>query len=105
MRKARQRLAALMLLALWCWGAAAAAASTAAVAEVVELESLLVTAEAEEELAQRAVGAELLRQEQVIDLAELLSQQSASTALIRKSGYGNEVSVRGFGKADLGGAV
>ncbi|WP_320056189.1 TonB-dependent receptor [Desulfuromonas thiophila] len=106
MHKARQRLAALMLLALWCWGAAAAAASTAtstaAVAEVVELESLLVTAEAEEELAQRAVGAELLRQEQVIDLAELLSQQSASTALIRKSGYGNEVSVRGFGKADLG---
>ena len=69
--------------------------------EIIELDTILVTASRAEDTDPDQVDQEELRQEQVVDLAELLSQQSASTTLIRKSGYGNEIAVRGFGKANL----
>ncbi|WP_321531423.1 TonB-dependent receptor plug domain-containing protein [uncultured Desulfuromonas sp.] len=69
--------------------------------QITELETILVTASAEKEDHPDQVGQEELRHEHVVDLAELLSQQSASTTLIRKSGYGNEIALRGFGKANL----
>jgi iron complex outermembrane receptor protein len=69
--------------------------------QIIELETVLVTASAEQEDDPEQVDQEELRHEHVVDLAELLSQQSASTTLIRKSGYGNEIALRGFGKANL----
>nr|WP_320050548.1 TonB-dependent receptor [uncultured Desulfuromonas sp.] len=67
----------------------------------IELDTILVTASAENDNDPEQVDREELRHEHVVDLAELLSQQSASTTLIRKSGYGNEIALRGFGKANL----
>ncbi|MDY0191542.1 MAG: TonB-dependent receptor [Desulfuromonas sp.] len=78
------------------------ASITAAQAEeIIELETILVTAATDKDNDAEQLNKEELRHEHVVELAELLSQQSASTTLIRKSGYGNEVAVRGFGKANL----
>lgn len=69
--------------------------------EIIELDTILVTATAQRNASSQHLGQEELRHEHVVDLAELLGQQSASTTLIRKGGYGNEIAVRGFGKANL----
>lgn len=77
-------------------------ASTAWGSNITQLDTILVTAKAQEsETPNLFLSSEQLRQEHVVDLSELLSQQSVTTTLIRKSGYGNEVSLRGLGKANL----
>lgn len=67
----------------------------------VELDTILVTAAAEKDDVETSLKQEHLRREHVVDLAEQLSQHSPSTTLIRKSGYGNEIALRGFGKSNL----
>lgn len=67
----------------------------------VELDTILVTAVVEKDQQDTALKQEHLRREHVVDLAEQLSQQSPSTTLMRKSGYGNEIALRGFGKSNL----
>ena len=37
----------------------------------------------------------------MVDLAEILSDELVEVQMIRKSGYGNEVSMRGFGHLTL----
>jgi len=42
-----------------------------------------------------------LRSHKIVDLAEILSDEMIEATMIRKSSYGNEVAVRGFGKSNL----
>jgi len=47
------------------------------------------------------IADEALRAHKVVDLAEILSDEMLEADMIRKAGYGNEVSLRGFGKNNL----
>lgn len=47
------------------------------------------------------IAGETLRTHKVVDLAEILSDEMLEADMIRKAGYGNEVSLRGFGKSSL----
>lgn len=47
------------------------------------------------------IAGEALRAHKVVDLAEILADEMLEADLIRKAGYGNEVSLRGFGKNNL----
>ncbi|MBW2187015.1 MAG: hypothetical protein JRG71_11665, partial [Deltaproteobacteria bacterium] len=54
---------------------------------ITELDTIFVTAKAQESETENIfLSSEQLRQEHVVDLSELLSQQSVTTTLIRKSG-------------------
>jgi iron complex outermembrane recepter protein len=43
----------------------------------------------------------ILKSHKVVDLAEILSDELIEASMIRKSGYGNEVGLRGFTKSNL----
>jgi iron complex outermembrane receptor protein len=43
----------------------------------------------------------VLLSHKVVDLAEILSSEFPEVQMIRKSGYGNEVSLRGFGQENI----
>jgi iron complex outermembrane receptor protein len=47
------------------------------------------------------IRGEALRTHKVVDLAEILSDEMIEASMIRKAGYGNEVSLRGFAKNNL----
>ncbi|MDK9718634.1 MAG: TonB-dependent receptor [Trichlorobacter sp.] len=67
---------------------------------LLRLETIVVTASPESEDKQK-IEERTLRTHKVVDLAEILSDELVEVQMIRKSGYGNEVSMRGFGQENL----
>ncbi len=47
------------------------------------------------------IGQKTLKSHKVVDLAEILSDEIIEASMVRKSGYGNEVGLRGFTKSNL----
>ncbi len=47
------------------------------------------------------ISQKTLKSHKVVDLAEILSDEMIEASMIRKSGYGNEVGLRGFTKSNL----
>jgi iron complex outermembrane receptor protein len=69
-------------------------------AETITLETITVTA-SKEEGDEKRIESKILRTHKVVDLAEILSDEMIEATMIRKGGYGNEVSIRGFGQSNL----
>ena len=69
-------------------------------AGTITLDTIVVNAD-RNDANEKNIGAETLKTHKVVDLAEILSNEMIEATMIRKSGYGNEVSIRGFGKSDL----
>lgn len=69
-------------------------------ASSISLETIVVSAPEEVE-GQRKIGSPSLRTHKVVDLAEILADELVEVQMIRKSGYGNEVSMRGFSQENL----
>ena len=65
-----------------------------------QLETVVITADAIDDEQQKIESREL-RSHKVVDLAEILSDELIEVQMIRKSGYSNEVSVRGFGQENI----
>ncbi|ARM31317.1 TonB-dependent receptor [Prosthecochloris sp. HL-130-GSB] len=65
-----------------------------------QFETIVVTADAIDD-EQQEIESRELRTHKVVDLAEILSDELVEVQMIRKSGYGNEVSVRGFGQENI----
>jgi len=78
-----------------------AAGETLLYAKDIVLETIVVTARKEEEEEKTKIESKTLRTHKVVDLAEILSDEMIEATMIRKGAYGNEVSIRGFGKSDL----
>ncbi len=72
-------------------------------AGTITLETIVVSGPKEEEtdVTEETIDSKSLKTHKIVDLAETLSDEMIEAALIRKSMYGNEVSVRGFGKSNL----
>ena len=70
-------------------------------ADSITLDTIVVTAAKNDETDEKNIEAETLKTHKVVDLAEILSNEMIEATMIRKGGYGNEVSLRGFGKSDL----
>jgi len=68
--------------------------------DVLRLDTLVIKSEAESEEKQK-IESRSLKSHKVVDLAEILSDELVEVSMIRKSGYGNEVSMRGFGQENL----
>ncbi|MCG2707944.1 MAG: hypothetical protein L6404_04775 [Candidatus Omnitrophica bacterium] len=47
------------------------------------------------------ISQKTLKSHKVVDLAEILSDEMIEASMVRKSGYGNEVGLRGFTKTGL----
>lgn len=69
-------------------------------AKTIILDTIVVTAP-ENDADEKNIKAKTLKIHKVVDLAEILSNEMIEATMIRKSGYGNEISLRGFGKSDL----
>jgi len=69
-------------------------------AEDIILETIVVTAP-KNEGDEKRIESETIRTHRVVDLASILSDEMIEATMIRKGAYGNEVSIRGFGKSDL----
>jgi iron complex outermembrane recepter protein len=67
---------------------------------IFQLETIVVTGIASEDEKQE-IESRKLRSHKVVDLAEILSDELVEVQMIRKSGYGNEVSMRGFGQENM----
>jgi len=62
----------------------------------------VVVSESEMTIEQKAkISQKTLKSHKVVDLAEILSDELIEASMIRKSGYGNEVGLRGFTKSNL----
>ena len=70
-------------------------------AEPIQLDTIVVTAKKEEVANKKRIDTKTLRSHNIVDLAEVLADKMVEAAMIRKAGYGNEVSLRGFGKESL----
>ena len=68
--------------------------------EIFRLETVVVTGTAIKDEKQE-IESRKLRTHKVVDLAEILSDELAEVQMIRKSGYGNEISIRGFGQENI----
>ena len=68
--------------------------------EIFQLETIVMTGAAIDDEKQE-IESRKLRSHKVVDLAEILSDELVEVQMIRKSGYGNEVSVRGFGQENI----
>lgn len=68
--------------------------------DVIQLETIVVTGK-ETQDDQQEIESRTLRSHKVVDLAEILSDELVEVQMIRKSGYGNEVSMRGFGQENI----
>jgi iron complex outermembrane receptor protein len=68
--------------------------------EIFQLETIVVTGTAMNDEKQE-IESRKLRPHKVVDLAEILSDELVEVQMIRKSGYGNEVSIRGFGQENI----
>lgn len=69
-------------------------------AGAITLDTIVITA-SKDEGDEKNIESETLKTHKVVDLAEILSNEMVEATMIRKGGYGNEVSLRGFGKSDL----
>ncbi len=49
----------------------------------------------------RKIESKTLKTHKIVDLAEILSDEMIEASMVRKSGYGNEVGLRGFTKSNL----
>ena len=67
---------------------------------LISLETIVVSASAESEDKQK-IESRSLKTHKVVDLAEILADELVEVQMIRKSGYGNEVSMRGFSQENL----
>jgi iron complex outermembrane receptor protein len=67
---------------------------------VIQLDTIVVTGAAISDEKQE-IESRKLRSHKVVDLAEILSDELVEVQMIRKSGYGNEVSIRGFGQENM----
>ena len=76
------------------------AGSALTCAGTITLDTIVVTA-SKNKADEKNIKAKTLKTHKVVDLAEILSNEMIEATMIRKSGYGNEVSLRGFGKTDL----
>lgn len=72
-------------------------------AETITLETVNVSASENEDLdvTEDTIDSKTLKTLKIVDLAETLSDEMMEAALIRRGMYGNEVSIRGFGKSNL----
>lgn len=68
--------------------------------EILQLETIVVTGAAIDDEKQEIEGREL-RMHNLVDFAEILSDELVEVSMIRKGGYGNEVSVRGFSQENF----
>jgi len=68
--------------------------------DFLQLDTLVVEGESESEEKQK-IESRTLKSHKVVDLAEILSDELVEVSMIRKSGYGNEVSMRGFGQENM----
>jgi len=66
----------------------------------ITLDTIVVNAD-RNDATEKNIGAEILKTHKVVDLAEIISDEMIEATMIRKGGYGNEVSIRGFGKSNL----
>ncbi|MFZ2052698.1 MAG: TonB-dependent receptor [Candidatus Aminicenantales bacterium] len=67
---------------------------------VLVLEPIVVTGSAESDDKQK-IESRTLKTHKVVDLAEILSDELVEAQMIRKGGYGNEISMRGFGQENM----
>jgi iron complex outermembrane receptor protein len=65
-----------------------------------EIEPLFILSKAESE-ERRWIESRALESHKIVDLAEILSDELVEVQMVRKGGYGNEVSIRGFGQANM----
>lgn len=68
--------------------------------ETFQLDTVVVTGAAIDDEKQ-VIESRKLRVHNLVDFAEILSDELVEVSLIRKGGYGNEVSVRGFGQENF----
>jgi iron complex outermembrane receptor protein len=68
--------------------------------QIFQLEAIVVSETAINDEKQE-IESRKFRLHKVVDLAEILSDELVEVQMIRKSGYGNEVSVRGFGQENI----
>jgi iron complex outermembrane receptor protein len=66
----------------------------------------LIVSEDEDDAAldieeKKKISQKTLKSHKVVDLAEILSDELIEASMVRKSGYGNEVGLRGFTKSNL----
>lgn len=92
-------------LALIAGAAAPASAADPALAEasardVIVLDNFVVEGRAESQ-ATELIESRALKLHKIVDLAEVLSGELVEASIVRKSGYGNEVNLRGFSQANL----
>jgi iron complex outermembrane receptor protein len=66
----------------------------------ITLDTIVVNAD-RNDATEKNIDAEILKTHKVVDLAEIISDEMIEATMIRKGGYGNEVSIRGFGKSNL----
>lgn len=64
-----------------------------------KLEEVVVTGEKSD--SRSKITSQEIENYKVIDIAETLSEEMVEISLIRKGAYGNEISLRGFGKSNL----
>ena len=103
MKRQRFRMAGLVA-GVWCMAVAATAQNekTDRPAEGLVLDTVVVSgARAPRSDGAQPIAGETLRAHKVVDLAEILADEMLEADMIRKAGYGNEISLRGFGKNNL----
>lgn len=69
--------------------------------ENITLEEITVTGVKYKADEKNEICNKTLKTRKVVDLAEILSDEMITAAMIRKSGYGNEVALRGFSQSNL----
>jgi iron complex outermembrane receptor protein len=71
--------------------------------DVLVLDAVVVSGRkvAADGTGEKRIRGEALRTHKVVDLAEVLADEMVEATMIRKAGYGNEVSLRGFAKSNL----
>ena len=67
---------------------------------VIQLDTVVVNAAGESD-DQQEIESRALRTHKVVDLAEILADELVEVQMIRKSVYGNEISMRGFGQENM----
>jgi iron complex outermembrane receptor protein len=68
--------------------------------EIFQLDTIVVTGAAIDDEKQE-IESRKLRVHNLVDFAEILSDELVEVSMIRKGGFGNEVSVRGFGQENF----
>lgn len=97
-----RRLVVPLLAVVVAWSAAAEEPERAAATarDLVILDAFVVEARAETQ-ATELIDSRALKLHKIVDLAEILSGELVEASIVRKSGYGNEVNLRGFSQANL----